>query len=170
MSDIILLLLRLLGMFTAIFIYTRIAGLRTFAKMSSVDFASTIAIGSILASAILTPKNFVPGLIAIAGIISLTIIISYFQRRSDAFQNISTNDPVILMKDGVFLEDNLASTHISKSDVLAKLRESNTLQLNEIRYVILETTGDVSVLHTRDGDISVDQEILEDIPEARGFL
>jgi len=170
MPDTILLLLRLLALFTAVFIYTRIAGLRTFAKMSSVDFASTIAIGSLIASAILTPKNFVPGLIAIAGIIALTLLVSKLQRRSETFQEITTNDPVILMKDGVMKEENLKSTGVSRSDVLAKLRESNTLRMSDVRYVIFETTGDVSVLHTGDPELDVDMDILEDVPEADGFL
>ena len=43
--------LSIIAIFTAIIVITRISGLRTFAKMSSFDFASTIAIGSVLASA-----------------------------------------------------------------------------------------------------------------------
>ena len=41
------------AVYAAILVYTRIAGLRSFAKMSSFDFAMTVAVGSMVASSIL---------------------------------------------------------------------------------------------------------------------
>jgi uncharacterized membrane protein YcaP (DUF421 family) len=52
-----------------------------------------------------------------------------------------------LMKDGVFLDENLEVTRVTRDDIYAKLREANALRLSEVRAVILEATGDISVLH-----------------------
>nr|WP_274388191.1 YetF domain-containing protein [Salsipaludibacter albus] len=57
------------------------------------------------------------------------------------------NDPVLLMDGGRILEDNLAATRVTRDDLYAKLREANVLNLDQVRAVVLETTGDVSVLH-----------------------
>jgi uncharacterized membrane protein YcaP (DUF421 family) len=42
------------GMYVALIAFTRLAGLRSFSKISSFDFATTVAFGSVLASTILT--------------------------------------------------------------------------------------------------------------------
>ena len=45
-----------IGVYTALLLFTRLAGLRSFSKMSSFDFAITVAFGSVIASAILSPR------------------------------------------------------------------------------------------------------------------
>jgi uncharacterized membrane protein YcaP (DUF421 family) len=57
------------------------------------------------------------------------------------------NTPVILMRNGKIIDDALKETRVARSDLLAKLREANVLNLDEVRAVVLETTGDISVLH-----------------------
>ena len=63
------------------------------------------------------------------------------------------------MRDGVFLEASMASSRVSRDDVLAKLRAANVLSLSEVRAVVLETTGDISVLH---GD-HLDDDLIRDV-------
>ena len=64
-TTIIKVVLSVISIFTVMIVITRINGLRTFAKMSSFDFAATIAIGSVLASIVLnTNQSLVKGTIA----------------------------------------------------------------------------------------------------------
>jgi uncharacterized membrane protein YcaP (DUF421 family) len=55
--------------------------------------------------------------------------------------------PVVLMKDGVMLGSAMRETHVSEDELLAKLRAANVLDIGFVRAVVLETTGDVSVLY-----------------------
>ncbi|MGB3773771.1 MAG: hypothetical protein WA951_00805 [Leeuwenhoekiella sp.] len=60
--------------FTIIILITRVSGLRTFAKMYSFDFASTIAIGSILAMVVMnSEQSLLKGAIALASSIPFCI-------------------------------------------------------------------------------------------------
>ena len=45
---------------------------------------------------------------------------------------------------------------------MGKLREANVLQLSQVKAVIFETTGDISVLHSED-QIDIDAIIMEDV-------
>ena len=54
------------------------------------------------------------------------------------------------MKDGEIYYDNLKKARVTESDLRGKLREANVIQLSEVRAVVFETTGDVSVLHSAD--------------------
>lgn len=45
------------------------------------------------------------------------------------------------------LYDNLHKAQMTEDDLRAKLREANIIDPAQIRAVVMETTGDVSVLH-----------------------
>ena len=84
-------LISIIAIFTVMIIITRISGLRTFAKMSSFDFASTIAVGSVLAAIILNPdQSLLKGGIALGGIIAFQTLFALLVRKSTFFKNLAT--------------------------------------------------------------------------------
>ncbi len=143
---------------------TRVAGKRTFAKMTSFDFAVTIAMGSILADAVNKPlSSLFPAFISLALLAGLQVLLSKILSSSNKAQKVLTNTPpLLLMKDGDIFEENLRKALVSRADLMGKLREANVLQLSQVKAVIFETTGDVSVLHTTD-EIEIDSVIMEDV-------
>ena len=148
LTETLLLILSVFGIFVTIIIITRIFGLRTFAKMSSFDFASTVAIGSVLASIILnTDYSIFKGGIALATIIGFQTLFAFLVRKSEAFRRLFTNTPQIIMWEGKILHKRLKACNVSEADLIAKLREANVHDFDEVKAVIFESTGDVSVLH-----------------------
>lgn len=127
----------------------RVIGLRAFSKMTAVDFVVTVAVGSLLAGAAQASgwPSFVQSLCAISALLSVQYVFARMRRGSDSFEARVQNTPVLLMRDGVFLPNALKHTRVTQGDVIAKLREANVLDLAEVRAVILEATGDISVLH-----------------------
>ena len=149
--------------FLLLLLIVRYFGLRSFAKMSSVDFASTVAIGSIMASvAMNSSSSVVQGAVAVIALLAFQNLFSGIKRRSDAFERLAENTPVYLMRNGEILADNLTRTGVTRADLMAKLREANVFKLTNVRAVVFETTGDISVLHATDGT-EVDAEILADV-------
>lgn len=153
----------------AIFVYlymmfiTRVTGKRTFAKMTSFDFAVTIAMGSILADAVNKPvDSLMPALVSLALLAGLQALFAKLLSSSDAAQKIVTNTPILLMENGTILKENLKKALVSQADLMGKLREANVLQLSQVKAVIFETTGDISVLHTNK-PITIDSVIMEDV-------
>ena len=67
------------------------------------------------------------------------------------------------MRDGKVLKDNLKKSKVTESELQSKLREANVITLSQVKAVILETTGDVSVLHTDKENIEVADYLLEGI-------
>ncbi len=128
---------------------TRLFGLRSFSKMTSFDFVMTVAMGSLLAG--LAQASDGPGAVqsaaAMAGLFLTQWLVARMRQRSDRIAAALQNVPVLLMRDGAFLDDALRATRVTRGDVIAKLREANVLDRNAVRAVVLETTGDISVLH-----------------------
>ena len=61
------------------------------------------------------------------------------------------------------LDKNLKHARIETTQLIAKLREANVIDYNQVRAVVLESTGDISVLHTADDNKSLNQDLLEGV-------
>ncbi|GEQ84922.1 DUF421 domain-containing protein [Patiriisocius marinistellae] len=149
--------------YVALIIYTRIFGLKSFSKMTGFDFINTIAIGNIFAMSIGTgnPKLLM-GVLIIGLLYLMNHLISIIQFKSNKAQNLLDNSPILLMKEGKIITENLEKTKVTKDELRGKLREANVLKLSQVRAVILETTGDVSVLHSED-DTQIETFLMEDV-------
>ena len=82
-TSIIAILLTALGIYAAIILFTRIAGKRSFSKMTSFDFAMTVAVGSILATTILSASvSLIQGIVGLGAVYILQISAAFFRRFS----------------------------------------------------------------------------------------
>lgn len=136
-----------LVVYVALILYARIFGLRSFSKMSSFDFAMTIALGSLFASSISGPSP--PLLLALVCLLLLFLgqKLVAFGRRSRPLKKLVDNEPLLLMRDGAPIRENMRRANVTDDDLRAKLREANVLDPAQVKAVVFETTGDVSVLH-----------------------
>lgn len=156
-----------IGIYIVILIYTQIFGLKSFSKMTGFDFLNTLAIGNLLAMSIATAK---PGPLLGALIIGLLYLFNYLftlaRFKSKNIEQAIDNSPILLMRDGEILHSNLEKTKITESELRGKLREANAFRLSHVKAVILETTGDVSVMHATQ-DISIEDYILEGVRQGQ---
>lgn len=132
----------------AIILFSRLQGLRTFAKMSGFDFAVTVSFGSILAASVTQPD--MPVLVPIAGTASLFVIamlLAQVRARFDAVDKTLENAPLLVMRGRDVLEENLLKADMTREDLWAKLRQANAVDLDNVFAVVVERNGAVSVLH-----------------------
>ena len=150
-------------MFVVIIVFTRIIGLRSFAKFTAYDFAFTVAIGSIISSILTSSTTIAHGSIAIGSLLILTYIFSTLQKKYSGLNNLISNKPLLLMDKTEILYDNLQHARIEKTQLIAKLREANVLDFNQVEAVVLESTGDISVLHKTESEMSLHKDLLEGV-------
>ncbi len=135
-----------LAVYALLVLLVRVVGLRSFSKMSGIDFAMTITTGAVLASTLLNRSPpLAQGAVALVALFAVQAAVSWGRRHG--LSALVDNDPVVLMADGRMLRDNLRKARVTENDVWAKLREANVLRPDQVRAVVLETTGDISVLH-----------------------
>lgn len=147
-----------------ILLLVRIVGLRSFSKMTAFDFVITLATASLLATAatVTSWTAFVQAMVAILALLATQVTLALL-RRWNAARRVMENTPVLLMHEGAFIDAALRATRVSRSDVMAKLRAANVHDLAQVRAVVLETTGDISVLHG--GPVSA--ALLDDVERAQ---
>lgn len=150
-----------LCIYITLIIFTRLAGLRSFSKMSSFDFAITVGIGTVLASTLLNEKPpLVQGITALAALYGIQLAVSYARRNSRVVSRIVDNEPLIVMAKGKIIENHLDTVRMTRQDLYSKLRLAGVTRFEEVFAVVVETTGDVAVLKKNDG---ADLELFSDI-------
>ena len=147
-SNLVATVLSAIAIYAVLIGLVRLVGLRSFSKMTSVDFAMTVAMGSVLASTVLAAAPSLPqAAVAMASLFGIQYVVSRLRKYTQWAETVFDNEPVVLMAHGRMLRDNMQHTRVTEHDVWSKLREANVLDPSEVRAVVLETTGDISVLH-----------------------
>jgi uncharacterized membrane protein YcaP (DUF421 family) len=138
--------------YVAVLILLRGFGKRALAKMSAYDFVTTVALGSALASAVLSRDVTIDkAVLAFALLLSLQRIAAWLSIRWDRMRVLINNEPTLLVRDGALLPGAMNREKVSRSDIEAAVRSSGQCDLAKVSAVILETDGSMSVVVTADG-------------------
>ncbi len=146
--------------YVAVLLLVRFLGQRTLANLSSFDLAAIIALGAVIGRAILgdTP-TLIAGLLGLATLLGLQAATGQL-RRSSKVARMVNSPAVLLMAGSRLLDDNLTRSHVIESEVYSQLRLAGIRSLAEVACVILEPTGQISVL--RRGQ-TIDRMLLADV-------
>lgn len=149
-----------LGIYLALLLLTRLAGLRSFSKMSSFDFAITVAMGSLLATTILaeTPP-LGQGLMGLVVLFGIQYAISKLRRHTRFMAAVVDNEPLLLMAGSEVIHENLDRARMTDADLKSKLRQAGVAHPEQVLAVVMETTGDVSVLKQSDAGSGFDPDL-----------
>lgn len=133
--------------YAALVLLLRISGKRTLTKLNAFDLVVTVALGSTLATILLSKSvALAEGVLAIALLISLQYGITWLSVRSPRFQSLIKDTPTLLLHRGTFLDDAMRRQRVTREEVLAAVRAAGAEQIGDIAAVVLETDGSISVL------------------------
>jgi uncharacterized membrane protein YcaP (DUF421 family) len=133
--------------YVALVLLLRISGKRTLSKLNAFDLVVTVALGSTLATVLLSKSvALAEGVLAIALLISLQYAIAWLSVRSPRFQAAIKAEPTLLLHQGGFLEGAMRAERITREEILAALRASGASEPQAIAAVVLETDGSLSVI------------------------
>lgn len=137
--------------YIALILLLRVSGKRTLSKMNAFDLVVTIALGSTLAS-IITSKGvaLAEGLLALGLLVGLQFGIAWLSVRSTRVGGFVKSQPRLLYYRGVFIEDALRRERVLRDEVLAAMREQGLASPDQALAVVLETSGEFSVVRASD--------------------
>jgi uncharacterized membrane protein YcaP (DUF421 family) len=145
-------------------LFLRVSGKRTLAQLNVFDWVVTVALGSALATVVVSPNvALLPGLLGIGGLIGMQYLVSLLTSRWEGARRLVTAEPVLIIRDGELLRGAMRRERIAESEVLQALRKSGKATPGEVRAVILETNGSFTVL----GDAAADAAAVPDSDGAR---
>ncbi|MDP2357348.1 MAG: DUF421 domain-containing protein [Beijerinckiaceae bacterium] len=135
--------------YAAVAIMLRTSGKRTLSKLNAFDFVVTIALGSTLATIILSKDvALAEGVAALALLAGLQYVVAWLCVRSKRIEAWVKSEPTLLMRKGEYLQEAMRRERVTSGEILAAVRGAGGGDLSEIDAVILETDGTLSVVRT----------------------
>lgn len=133
--------------YVSLLLLLRISGKRTLAKLNAFDFVVTVALGSTLASMLLSKDTTIAdGVTALAVLIGCQFAIAWAQVRSTWLRRAVKAQPALLFYQGEWLAEAMARERVTRDELLASMRSDGVRSEQEVAAVVLETDGSVSVI------------------------
>ncbi len=133
--------------YVALVLLLRVSGKRTLSKMNAFDLVVTVALGSTLATVLLSKDvALAEGVVAFALLIALQFAIAWLSVRSSTVGQLVKAEPALLVHRGRLLRQALRRERVVEAEVLAAVREQGLAALEEVEAVVLETDGTFSVV------------------------
>ncbi len=125
----------------------RLCGKRTLSKWNAFDYVVTIALGSTLATILLSKDiTIVQGVTGLVILVLLQFVVTWLSVRSKSFSSLVKAKPTLLFWHGEFQSDALRRARVTDEEVRAALRNKGFAYLSQAKAVVLETDGSFSVL------------------------
>ncbi len=139
--------------YLALVLLLRVSGKRTLSKMNAFDLVVTVALGSTLATVLLsTSVALARGVLAFALLIGLQFAITWLSVRSQAVRGFVKAEPTLLVHKGRFLKGAMRRERVTEDELLAALRSQGVAAVEEVEAVVLETDSSFSVVKRSDAD------------------
>lgn len=133
--------------FAFIFFLTRVAGRRELSSLEPFDLIMLIVLGDIVQQGVTQSDYSVTGLVLAGATIALLQAgVAYVNYRFRGVRTVFDGEPLVLIEDGRVLERNAARERITRGELEEQARLSQIASLDEVRWAVLETTGQISFI------------------------
>ena len=137
--------------YAALVVVLRIAGKRSLAKLNAFDLVVTVALGSTLATVLLSKDvALAEGALAFTMLAVLQWVVTRGSVHWGWFKRMVRSEPALLVEDGRFLDKALRSERVTHDEVEQAIRNQGVGRIEQVAAVVLETDGSFSVIK-RDG-------------------
>jgi uncharacterized membrane protein YcaP (DUF421 family) len=127
----------------------RVTGKRTLAQLNAFDFVVTVALGSTLATILLSSEvSFAEGITALVLLAGLQFLVAALSARRPSSRTGLTSRPVVLLADGAIRHEALKRNRLTESELRQAVRMQGTGDFSQVKAVVLETNGKLSVITT----------------------
>ena len=133
--------------YLALVLLLRVTGKRTLSKLNAFDFIVTVALGSTLATVLLSKDvALAEGLTALALLILLQGALTWLSVRSPRVSRLVKAEPALLFLEGRFLQGAMKRERVTEDELRSAVRQQGIARLDEVAAVVLETDGSLNVI------------------------
>lgn len=133
--------------YAALIALVRVAGKRTLSRMNAFDLVVSVALGSTLATILLSEDvALAEGVAAFALLIGLQLIITWLSVRTKVVPRLVKSEPTLLVFRGRQLDEAMRAQRVSPEEVSQAVRNAGYASVAGVHAVVLETDGSFSVI------------------------
>lgn len=133
--------------YVLVVIAIRIMGKRQVGQLEPTELVVTLMISD-LATIPLSHVSIplLHGIVPILTLIVAEATLSFMDLKSRKFRKLMSGTPIVIIEDGKVCEKEMEKLRFNFDDLLEMLRMQGNTDINEIKYAILETSGNLSVI------------------------
>jgi uncharacterized membrane protein YcaP (DUF421 family) len=148
-SDLVRVVLVGSAAYASLVLVLRVSGKRTLAKLNAFDLVVTVALGSTLATILLSADvAWTEGLTAFVVLVLLQLLVSWVTAHGGPGRSVVTARPTTVLRDGVVDEAALTAQRLTVDELRQAVRSSGVGGLDKVARVVLEADGTLSVVTT----------------------
>jgi uncharacterized membrane protein YcaP (DUF421 family) len=141
------LVLRALAIYAAILVFTRILGRRELSTLQPFDLILLVVIGDLVQQGVTQNDLSVTGAVVVIATIGLAqVATSYLSFRSRRMRSVLEGEPLVLVEKGRVIDRNLRRERLTMDDLTEAARKSEIESLDDVKWAVLETTGEISFI------------------------
>jgi uncharacterized membrane protein YcaP (DUF421 family) len=146
-------ILRAAAIYFFLLLIFKIAGKRSFAELTSFDFVLLLIIAEATQQGLIgNDFSVTTAFLIIATLAGIDISLSLLKQRSPRLEKWIDGVPVILVDNGVPLQERMDKSRIDERDIMTAAREKQGLErMEQIKYAILERSGGISIIPHANG-------------------
>ena len=138
---------RTVYVFVLILIVTRAVGRRELSSLEPFDLILLVVIGDLVQQGVTQSDNSLTGTTTvIATMAVLVVFTAWLGFRFARLRPILEGHPTLLVADGDVLRENLRRQRMTVEEVRAEARQQSIGSLDEVRFAVLETNGQISFI------------------------
>jgi uncharacterized membrane protein YcaP (DUF421 family) len=135
--------------YLALVVLLRGAGPRALSKLNGFDFVVTVALGSTLATILLSSDvALVEGVTAFVVLLALQYAVTWLSVRSQTVSDLVKSEPVLVLYEGKMLRHQMARARVVPVEIEAVIRQTGSASVESVYAVVLETDGSLSVIES----------------------
>lgn len=133
---------------------TRLLGKRTLSQLNAYDLVVSVALGSIVATALLDSSvPYLTGVVALALLLGIQWLVAFVTSRVEASREAVVSRPTAVAWQGRMLPEQMREQRLAQGEVEQALRRSGCGSVSDAAVVVLESDGGISVItHDSLGD------------------
>ena len=140
-------LIRSVVVYLFLLIAFRLAGKRQVAQITAFDLVVLLIISNVVQNAVIGNDNSLGGgLFGATVIFLINAVVAWLTFRFKRIERLVEHTPTVLVRSGRILRENLRRERLSLPEFRASLRQHGVVSLRDVRYVILEEDGHITVL------------------------
>ncbi|MBR1376825.1 MAG: DUF421 domain-containing protein [Bacilli bacterium] len=137
---------RTVFLYILIVIYYRIMGKKEVGELGIIDLIVSFSIAELASICIEEPdKSIFTSILPITLLVILEITLSYIGMKSDKFRKMTDGSPSVIIDKGKINLKVMSKLRYTLDDLLTQIREKDVKNLEEVKYAVLETDGELSV-------------------------
>jgi uncharacterized membrane protein YcaP (DUF421 family) len=141
------LVLRAVVVFGFVLVLTRVIGKRELGSLQPFDLILLIVLGDALQQGLTQDDYSLTGSVLVVGTIAvLQVFVSWISYRFPRARPVLEGQPIIVVQDGEVIERNIRRERLTVEEIAEEARLQQIAQLSEVRWAILETSGQISFI------------------------